>query len=75
MFIEGGGYFPVNTSSFFYFISIKLDEKFDVQEEIDFYTFRIIGIEKYFTEYLTNRNIYDYNHWVYGLCEEKDIED
>lgn len=73
-FIEDAGYFPANSSSFFHFISIKLDAKLNLEEGIDFSTFRIIGIEKYFTDYLTNRNIYDYDHWVYGLCEEKDIK-
>ena len=73
-FIEDAGYFPANSSSFFHFISIKLDDKFDLQEGMDFGTFRIIGIEKYLAEYLTNRNLKDYNHWVYGLCTEEDAK-
>ena len=74
-FTEDAGYFPVNSSSFFHFISIKLDESIDKEEGIDFSIFRIIGIEKYFTTYLTNRNLTLYDHWVYGLCEEeKDLQ-
>ena len=74
-FIEDAGYFPVNSSAFFHFISTKLNEKCNIQEGIDFPKFRIIGIEKYLTDYLTNRNIYDYDLLVYGLCEEeKDLK-
>ena len=69
-FIEDAGYYPVNASSFFHFISIKLDDTFNIPEGMDFGTFRIVGIEKYFTDYLKNRNLNDYDHWVYGICEE-----
>ena len=73
-FIEDAGYFPTNSSSFFHFLSMKLDDKFDTEEGIDFETFRIIGIEKYFTDYLANRNINDFDHWVYGKCKEEDVK-
>ena len=73
-FTEDAGYIPVNSSSFSHFISIKLDNIIDTKEGIDFSIFRIIGIEQYFTTYLTNRNLSLYDHWIYGFCNENDIK-
>ena len=70
-FTEDAGYFPANSSSFFHFISIKLDDTFNIPEGMDFGTFRIVGIEKYFTDYLKNRDLNHYDHWVYSKCEEE----
>ena len=36
----------------------------------DFYSFRIIGIDTYYQNYIDdrNRNLSNYNHWLYGKC-------
>ena len=53
-FTEDAGYMPVNSSVFFHFINMKLDEAINNEEGMNFSVFRIIGKEKYFITYLTN---------------------
>ena len=36
---------------------------------VDYNTFRIIGIESYFTSYLNDTNLNHFNHWLYGPCK------
>ena len=38
---------------------------------VDFQNFRIIVIEDYFGNYLLDRNLSNYNHWIYGLCNNE----
>ena len=32
---------------------------------------RIIGFETYYTYYLDDKNLSKYNHWLYGLCNNR----
>ena len=71
-FIEDSGTFPVNASSFFHFIS--LGESYngsDWYEGVNFTEYRIIGLETYLVNYINDRNISHFNHWVYGICNNK----
>ena len=69
-FIEDSGTFPINASSFFHFISLGSVnyDGYDWQEGVNFKEFRIIGIDSYLTNYINDRNISHYNHWLYGIC-------
>ena len=66
--IEDSGIFPMNSSSSFHFISLYL-AKNDYIDGVDFNTFRVIGIESYFTSYLNDTNLNHFNHWLYGPCK------
>ena len=75
-FVDDSGTFPINASSFFHFISLgESYTGFDWYEGVNFSEYRIIGLETYLNNYLTDRNIYHLNHWLYGLCNnESDTE-
>ena len=64
-FKEEAGIFPLNASSFFHFISLNTEEG---DGGFDFKSFRVIGLETYFQEYYENKNLSNYNHWLYGYC-------
>ena len=77
-YIEDSGIFPMNSSSLFHFISLSLAENGLVDNGVDFNSFRVFGIETYFTSYLNETNLNHFNHWLYGLCKngivrEKDM--
>ena len=69
-YIEDAGTFPLNASSMFHFIQMVTtdDNKY---HPIDFDAVRFIGIEETIDNYMNITNLYDYNHWVYGPCDNK----
>ena len=71
-FVKDAGIIPINSSSLFHFINI---ENFNNKgnQEFDFTYFNAIGVEDFITSIEINTNINDYNHWLYGLCNENDI--
>ena len=69
-FIEDSGIFPLNASSLFHYIEITYKENGLNNTGIDFSLFRIIGLEDYFQKYLNDNNLSNYNHWLYGKCNE-----
>ena len=72
-FVDDAGLFPINSSSIFHYIS--LSHKTNIKP-FDFYSFRIIGLETYYADYIHNRNLSNLNHWIYGFCNsEKDDKD
>ena len=71
-FIDDAGTIPINSSSLFHFISIE-NYNNKGNEEFDFSYFNAIGFEDLFTIIEINANINNYNHWLYGLCNENDI--
>ena len=66
--VENSGAFPLSPSILFHFISLGNNE---VVKEFDFYSFRIIGFDIYYSLYLDNRNLSKYNHWIYGICNDE----
>ena len=74
-FIEDAGSVTLNSSSFFHFISLEdLNDKGN--EEFDFTYFNAIGLRDSFTRYEIDKNIFNYEHWLYGICNsESDIKD
>ena len=68
-FIEDSGTFPINASSFFHFISLGVNyDEYDWREGVNFSDFRIIGLDFYFDNYVSDRNISHFDHWLYGIC-------
>lgn len=72
-FIEDAKSLPLNASSLFHFISLKSLKNKDY-EGFDFSYFNIIGIYKDISNYEGDKNISNYDHWLYGFCNENDIK-
>ena len=70
-FIEDAGIFSINASSLFHFISMASLSSNYMKDGIDFTTFNIIGFEDYYEAYLSNKNLTNYNHWLYGRCSNQ----
>ena len=70
-FIEDSGIFPINASSLFHFISIASLSNNYVDDGVDFTTFNIIGFEEYYEAYLSNKNLSNFDHWLYGRCSNQ----
>ena len=68
-FIENAGYYPINSSSFFHFISIITDKDSVNEIDFDFLSFRVIGLDSYYVNYLENKNLTNFDHWIYGKCD------
>ena len=72
-YVDDIGYFPLNSSSMFHFISLlTLDNNILFDDSI----LSVIGVqisESQIYEYKFNRTLY--NHWIYGLCDNNDIND
>ena len=74
-FSKDVGTFSVNSSYLFHFLrKIKLDN-LESNEGFDFTSFNIIGFDEYILGYESEVfNIYEHNHWLYGLCNNNDIK-
>ena len=70
-FTEDAGEFPINSSSFFHFISILKDYHFPNCEGFDFTYFNLIGLETFVKDYENDNDLTKYNHWLYGLCNNE----
>jgi len=67
-FVEEAGTFVLNSSHIFHFISISTASANFANDGINFTYFRIIGLEAYYESYLESKNLSNYNHWLYGKC-------
>ena len=75
LYIEDAGIFPLNSSSFFHYISIEEDSHKPTEELFDFTNFNLIGLETYTEDFENDNDLTKYNHWLYGFCnKEKDIK-
>ena len=70
-YTEDAGIFPLNSSSFFHFISYVKDENQLYYENFDFTSFNLIGLETYINSYENNKDLSKYNHWLYGFCNRE----
>ena len=68
---EDAGIFPLNSSSLFHFITIATISGEYKSNGIDFSNFRIVGYENYFDNYLYDRNLSHFDHWLYGICNNE----
>ena len=74
-YIEDAGLFPLNSSSFFHFISVIVITKGSYYENFYFISFNLIRLETYFQAYENDKDLSKYNHWIYGFCDkEADIK-
>jgi len=67
-FVEDAGTFSMNSSHLFHFISMSTILSNFVNDGINFTYFRIVGLEVYYESYLASKNISEYDHWLYGRC-------
>ena len=72
-YIEDAGIFPLNASSIFHFIEFGNTISRE-KEKIDYDSIRIFGFEYSIDNYLSNSNLSQYNHWIYGLCNSDDAK-
>ena len=70
-FTEDAGVFPINSSSFFHFISMVKDYHYPNCSGFDFTYFNLIGLETFVKDYENDNNLYKYNHWLYGFCNNE----
>ena len=70
-YIEDSGTFPLNASSLFHFMTIATLTDGYSNNGVDFTNFRIVGYENYFENYLNDRNISHFDHWLYGKCNNE----
>ena len=66
-YIEDTGEFAINSSEIFSFIQI-IDTESNTPKQTDFNSLRIIGIETTIDLYKENNDLSEYNHWIYGKC-------
>ena len=67
-YVEYAGNFPINSSSMFNFLQIYDTLEGDSAKEIDYDLVRFIGIEKTIDTYTSNTELTNYDHWIYGKC-------
>jgi len=68
------GTISFDNSGLFHFISLE-DKTNKGNEEFYFSYFSIIGAEEPIQNYEIGYNIYNYNHWLYGYCDDSIIGD
>jgi len=66
--VDDAGIFAMNSSHLFHFISMSSIFSNFVNDGINFTYFRIVGFQDYYEAYLATKNLSDYEHWLYGLC-------
>jgi len=71
LYIEDAGNFPLNSSSFFHFISFNEEGNYSYYENFDFTNFNLIRLEIYFQAYENDKDLTKYNHWLYGYCNKE----
>ena len=74
-FIEDAGTIQFVPSSLFHYISLEsLNDKGN--EDFNFSYFNAFGIEAPISQYASDVNITNYDHWLYGFCNnDSDIKD
>ena len=74
-FTNDAGVFPINSSSFFHFISMSEDSENPTDKGVNFENFRILGFDIYYFYAYLNGSITDFDHWLYGYCNnDSDID-
>ena len=67
-FVEDAGTFAMNSSHLFHFISMSSIFNNFIIDGVNFSHFRIVGLQDYYEAYLMTKNLSDYEHWLYGKC-------
>ena len=71
LFTEDAGTIPINSTSFFHFVSMVNDSHYPENEYFDFTYFNVIGIDTFVQDYQVDNNLTNYNHWLYGYCNNE----
>ena len=71
-FVEDNLKYSMNYSSIFHYISFV--ESYN-NREFDLRAFRLVGFEAYYTDYIENKNIKNFDHWLYSLCKIESDKD
>ena len=71
LFTEDAGTIPMNSTSFFHFVSMVNDSHYPENEYFDFTYFNVIGIDTFVQDYQVDNNLTNYNHWLYGYCNNE----
>ena len=74
-YIDNAGFYPINSSSFFHFISISTEEDPVNEHNFDFLSFTIVGIDSFYVKYLEEKNLTNFDHWLYGRCYNISVPD
>ena len=67
-YVEEAGNFPMNSSSIFASLQLCNTSNENRVMKIDFDSVRFIGVEKSIDTYTSNTNLTNYDHWIYGNC-------
>ena len=70
-FTNDSGIIPINSSGVFHFISLTHDNESKINSGVDFRSFRVIGLETYFSSYEVDKNLSKFDHWLYGFCNNE----
>ena len=70
-FIEDAGEFTLNSSSLFHYISLYNVKDPDSFKGFDFESFRLVGIDTYLSYYEADKNLSNFDHWLYGFCNNE----
>ena len=74
-FTNDAGVFPINSSSFFHFISMSEDSDNPTDKGVNFENFRILGFDIYYYYAYLNGSINNFDHWLYGYCNnDSDVD-
>ena len=74
-FTNDAGVFPINSSSFFHFISMSEDSDNPTDKGVNFENFRILGFDIYYYYAYINGSINNFDHWLYGYCNnDSDVD-
>ena len=63
-FTNDAGVFPINSSSFFHFISMSEDSDNPTDKGVNFENFRILGFDIYYYYAYINGSINNFDHWL-----------
>ena len=67
-FAEDAGTFSMNSSHIFHYISMASIFSNYLIDGVNFTHFRIVGLQDFYEAYLYTKNLNDYEHWLYGKC-------
>ena len=70
-FVEEPGEYTLNSLGLFHFISIIKDINYEDEIEFDYTAFNLVGLETYLQDFEFDNNLFIYNHWIYGFCNNE----
>ena len=65
-FVQDADTIYLNSSALFHFISLGTINSNYKNDGVDFTYFRIVGLDTYYSGYISDKNLSKYDHWLYG---------